>query len=203
MKADRFNKLLVKSRYRETGLSAMTEIYVFYYPKIVLHIYRKYGDKNFAEDIAQDFFVKLLGMKFKDEIKNPLAWILTVSNNIARDFFEKERRRKMAFEWQESNKTDEVFDKVIYGEYLDALKKLDPETQEIIMMRIYEKRSFQEIASDLGLKYEAVKQKYLRGKIKLREIFKLMLSLLLIFYVIMSIKLVAQNNLSFFQKSCP
>jgi len=71
---ERFNELLGKIKCKENGAAAFTALYRFYFPRIVAHIksrYKKYG--HLGEDIAQDFFLKLLKKEIKEEIRNPIV----------------------------------------------------------------------------------------------------------------------------------
>jgi RNA polymerase sigma-70 factor (ECF subfamily) len=51
------------------------------YPALVRFLYRRLGDRDLAEDVAQEAFVRLLDQ----EPDRPEAWLFTVADNLARD----------------------------------------------------------------------------------------------------------------------
>lgn len=59
------------------------------YPSLVRFLYRHLGDRDQAEDLAQDAFVRLLDQ----HPRNPRAWLFTVALNLARDALRGETRR--------------------------------------------------------------------------------------------------------------
>jgi RNA polymerase sigma-70 factor (ECF subfamily) len=59
------------------------------YPSLVRFLYRHLGDRDQAEDLAQDAFVRLLDQR----PRNPRAWLFTVALNLARDALRGETRR--------------------------------------------------------------------------------------------------------------
>lgn len=79
MNAFKFNQLL--SEYK-TNKRAVKEMYEYYYPLIVRNINRQFRGTIDGRDIAQQFFVKLFGIK-ANHIRAPNAWVLTVAKNIA------------------------------------------------------------------------------------------------------------------------
>jgi len=75
-----FNRVLKKIEYDKSGLSA---IYAEYYPKIKIHLKRKFGKLVDSEDIAREVFLKLLRYKYSGPVKYPAAWLYKIAENIA------------------------------------------------------------------------------------------------------------------------
>jgi RNA polymerase sigma-70 factor (ECF subfamily) len=75
------------------------------YPSLVRFLYRHLGDRDQAEDLAQEAFVRLLGQR----PRNPRAWLYTVALNLVRDAARGEVRRARHLRYlaveQESGKT--------------------------------------------------------------------------------------------------
>lgn len=59
------------------------------YPRLVRYLSRRLGDRDLAEDIAQEAFVRLLRV-LPD---NPDAWLFVVASNLARDAVRADARR--------------------------------------------------------------------------------------------------------------
>ncbi len=59
------------------------------YPGLVRYLYRRLGDRDLAEDIAQEAFVRLLRVS----PDNPDGWLFVVAANLARDAVRTDVRR--------------------------------------------------------------------------------------------------------------
>ena len=79
MNVIKFNRLLAEYK---TNKRAVKEMYEYYYPLIVRNINRQFRGTVDGRDIAQQFFLKLFGIK-ANHIRAPNAWVLTVAKNIA------------------------------------------------------------------------------------------------------------------------
>lgn len=166
MDEKKFNKLITKI----SNPYAFNILYKFYYPKIVNHTYFKFRNKDLGEDVAQEFFYKLLTLKIKERIEFPTSWIYKISDNIAIDFLEDEKKYNRAYvNTENENAEDAAFEKLLFGEYKEKLKTLDDDTRRIIIMNDYEGYSLKEIANITETNYNTVRQKYSRGVKKLRN----------------------------------
>ncbi len=153
----------------KTNIKAFNRLYNYYFPKIVVHIYVIYKNKSLSEDIAQDFFVKLLETQKFYYIKFPNAWVYTVAENIAKNIIAKEK----------INLTEPIDDiqacaydtyaYELFGDYWEKLNQLDELTRKIMIMRIFEGYRYQEIAHLMNMKVDTVRQKYSRGIKKLKK----------------------------------
>ncbi|MDE7395981.1 MAG: RNA polymerase sigma factor [Clostridiales bacterium] len=160
-----FNKLLKDLSIAKN----FNKLYSFYYPKIVSHIYFQFHNKNLGEDVAQDFFLKLLHKGVDSYIERPTAWVYTVCDNLAKDTLTKNKKYALSLEDIKLSKPDDTFETVLFGEYKDRIKTLDTETYDIIIMHYYEGYRLKEIAELLNINYSTVRQKCFRGLKKLKE----------------------------------
>ncbi len=158
MNPRKFNRLLKNIKYDK---NALEEIYNEYYPQIVLHLRRRFGDLISPEDLAQEVFVALLQTEDFREVEYPTTWIYRLADNKAID---KIRTRHAEAELNE-NIADEFFiDDLISKEDVRAvLKKLDRETQFIIYLHVWEGYSYQEIAEMTNLSCINVRVKVSRA----------------------------------------
>ncbi|MDQ3697807.1 MAG: sigma-70 family RNA polymerase sigma factor [Gemmatimonadota bacterium] len=58
---------------------------------LVRYLTRRLGDRDWAEEVAQETFVRALR---QDRIDNERAWLFTVANNLVRDEARKDARRR-------------------------------------------------------------------------------------------------------------
>ena len=134
--------------------------------RIFGHIYNKVQDRDIANDIFQDAFIKIINTlksgKYNEEGKF-LPWALRIAHNLTIDFFRKEKRIPV---FRSSNDEFDVFD-VIPSETINkeevqekefqlkevaALVDFLPEEQkQVLKMRIYMDLSFKEIAEMTGV----------------------------------------------------
>lgn len=165
MNVPKFNILLNNANKNE---KAFEILYNFYYKRIVAQIAKNFG-KEFAEDVAQEFFIRLVKSDKKYEyIKNPTAWVFTCCENIAKTKLAKENG-KISFneEIGVSSALDFDFENTFIG---TELNKLDDISKEIIILHYWKGYSFEEIAGILGITYDAVRQRHKRLKKKLKNI---------------------------------
>ena len=62
-----------------------------YHDTLVRYLTRRLGDRDWAEEVAQETFVRALRHK---DIVNERAWLFTVANNLVRDEARKDSRRR-------------------------------------------------------------------------------------------------------------
>jgi RNA polymerase sigma-70 factor (ECF subfamily) len=62
-----------------------------YHTMLVRYLTRRLGDRDWAEEVAQETFVRALR---QDAVTNERAWLFTVANNLVRDEARKDQRRR-------------------------------------------------------------------------------------------------------------
>lgn len=169
-----FNMLLKSIKI---DASSFEQIYLFFHPKIIAYInsqFRRLG-LDFAEEIAQDFFVYLLEHCHTiPYVRTPLTWAYTVSNNIAK------RRAQFADKLIliAPNDLNKYFPNYTanfnYGLRNIILQEkfanLKSDEYSIITAKFWLGYSLKEIAAAKGKSYIALRVKYYRCIKKMREI---------------------------------
>ncbi|MBO7276383.1 MAG: sigma-70 family RNA polymerase sigma factor [Bacteroidales bacterium] len=122
-------------------------------------------DKDAADDIFQDTFIKVVnvlrGGTYREEGKF-LQWIMRIAHNLIIDYFRKEQKIK----YVRSNDEVDVFDmlgnfedsqetrlikKQIDRDLRNLVKQLPEEQRRVLIMRHYADMSFKEIAERTGV----------------------------------------------------
>ena len=124
----------------------------------------KVKDRDLAEDLFQDTFIKIIKTfksgNYNDEGKF-LSWATRIANNLVIDYFRKQNRMKLVQE--KSFKTDDlsIFNFVaspddhilaqlskeeLLGQMIQLIDYLPRAQQDIIRKRIFEDQSFRDIA---------------------------------------------------------
>ncbi|MBR2971051.1 MAG: sigma-70 family RNA polymerase sigma factor [Clostridia bacterium] len=152
----------------KTNVKAFNRLYKFYFPKIVIHIFVIYKNKNLSEDVAQEFFMKLMEMQEFNYITYPNSWVYTIAENIAKNIIAKEKKYFAEPIDNIKISVNDEYAYYLYGDYWEKLNELDEQTRKIIIMKIFEGYRYKEIADKMNLKVDTVRQKYSRGIKKLK-----------------------------------
>ncbi|MDD4637113.1 MAG: sigma-70 family RNA polymerase sigma factor [Bacteroidales bacterium] len=137
-----------------------------YKSKLFSYIYFAVRDRDLADDIFQDTFVKAIMTirqgRYTENGKFP-AWITRIAHNLIIDYFRQEKSNNQisseeaGFDLLNNPKysDDNVEDRLIHDQIISDIKKLVmflPENQqEVVIMRYYKNLSFKEIADSTGV----------------------------------------------------
>ncbi len=151
------------------------KIYTAYSGKVMGYIMARIRRRAEAEDLTADVFEKVYRkIGDYDRSKSSLStWIFTITRNTLIDSY---RRRRPTEELDETiADTTEVDEGLLQNETLQelaqALRELDQELRDIIVLRYYDGKQLTEIAEIMKLSYGAIK---LRHQKALKEIKRLM-----------------------------
>ncbi len=133
--------------------------------KIFGFIYSKIGDRDLADDIFQDTFIKVIrtleSNAYNEEGKF-LPWVMRIAHNLIVDHFRKNKKMPLYRETEEfsifSIMTDDTLtieNKLISDQVAKDLRQLIEELpddqKEVVMMRLYQDMSFKEISEATGV----------------------------------------------------
>ena len=169
--------------------SAFRELVRRYERPVFSLVFRMVRDRETAEDLAQDAFIKVLNHidKYSPEFKFS-SWLFKIANNVAIDWLRRKKidtvsldgsphaataaeieattfdvaaRQETALEELESRELGTAIER--------AIAKLRPEYRSCIMLRHVEGRSYEEIAATLDLPLGTVKTYIHRARHELRR----------------------------------
>lgn len=145
---------------------AFTAIYLRYADKLYLHVAKLLKEDSWAEEIVQDVFVKLWQVRNTlAEIENPSAYLYRIAANRTMDYL-KHRAVEIKAQYQVSlhaessqrNDTQEQLDFRISDQLLKrAMKDLTAQKQLIFKLKHEEGQSYEEIARQLKLSKNTVR----------------------------------------------
>ena len=133
--------------------------------KIFGFIYSKVGDRDLADDIFQDTFIKVIrtlkSNAYNEEGKF-LPWVMRIAHNLIVDHFRRNKKMPLYRETEEfsifSIMTDDAMtieNKLISDQVARDLRQLVEELpadqKEVLMMRLYQDMSFKEISEATGV----------------------------------------------------
>ncbi len=136
-------------------------IYRDFYGKVFGYIMGKIGNKQIAEDLSADVFLKVFeNLESFDANKSSIStWIFTVTRNTLIDYY---RTRHTSEEFQDAlqdniSVEDEVCREEMLETLADALESMDERERDIIILRFYKGMTLTEIANNMGISYAYVK----------------------------------------------
>jgi RNA polymerase sigma-70 factor (ECF subfamily) len=171
--------------FQKEDVGAFNEIVFRYKDKAVNFLFRYTGDRDDAEDLAQDTFVKVFRSKhLYKEIAKFSTWFYTIALNTAKTSLKKKSRmstlsisdfdpeNEKDFDIKDTGITpDESANAAIENYYIQqAINSLDEDFKKIIILRDIEDLDYDEIAEITGLPMGTVKSRINRGREKLKKI---------------------------------
>lgn len=146
-------------------------------------VYRFVGEREEAEDIVQETFLRLFKNKhYYREIAKFSTWIYTIAGNLAKTELRRRKRRKLLSisHFMSSDKDYDIPDEdnnperdtntVITDKIIQrAINKLSPKFKQVILLRDVQGFSYEEIAAIVGIPLGTVKSRVNRARLKLQE----------------------------------
>jgi RNA polymerase sigma-70 factor (ECF subfamily) len=157
--------------------AAVERLYEAYRRPILAHLTRLVSDREVAEDLCQETFLKALrGWEARDPAASASAWLYRIATNTAYDYLRRRRRihfirlndfdQPLGSEYAIESQLDE-------GEPVQrALAQLPPIYRLPLVLHSLEGRSTQEIANALGCSTSAVKTRLFRARARFRQLYQ-------------------------------
>lgn len=156
----------------------LIDIYMKERPALVRMLSIRLGDRILAEDLVQEVFIKVKQSEFDDDIRNPLAFLVRVANNIALDYRRSNHRRVLRdHAWQDTHVsvrgTTAIHDApsaehvVSSKQRLRQLQRciddLPPKCKQVFIAHKLEGLSHKEVANRLELSISTVEKHIMRA----------------------------------------
>jgi len=156
------------------GNDRYEELVTRYHIGLIIHCEHLVGDRDDAEDIAQEAFVKayMQLQHFNPEKARFSTWLYKIATNLAIDFLRKKKRQVVVEDVEamaavtmpkyiEEERQDEVISAVV------ALEP--PEFKRVIEAYFWHGKSYQQIADDEHIPLNTVRSRLRRAKLQLKE----------------------------------
>lgn len=156
-------------------------------------VYRIVCDKEEAEDLCQEVFIKVYnGLKKFEQQASFSSWLYRIATNCALDALEKKKRQPRTFTTARNNTVQTPCDEAeqllnqpseLVGPEESALRaelrecinkvlrKLDREQARLLLLRDFDDQSYDEIATILNIGLGAVKMRIHRARLAFQEAF--------------------------------
>ena len=172
------------SAYMQGNETALSDLITRHKQRIYSFIYSKVFDRDVAEDIFQDTFIKVIRTlkrgKYNEEGKF-LPWVMRIAHNLVIDHFRKNNRMPKF----ENNDDFNIFSVLCDGS-LNAekalikdqvvndvrrlIEELPADQKQVLMMRMYKDMSFKEISEQTGVSINTALGRMRYALINLRKV---------------------------------
>lgn len=179
MSEERNEKELLLSAKRGE-MWAFEELIRLYERGVFGYLLRLTGDKEDAQDVAQETFLKVFNSISSYDTERPFkAWIYTIATRTLYDWFRKKKVRKELYIIDDEDSGFETIDETDAYKRIDtghdleiALKKIKPAYKSVLLLYYMQGFTYEEIAKILSEPLGTVKTNIRRAKIALRDILK-------------------------------
>jgi RNA polymerase sigma-70 factor (ECF subfamily) len=154
------------------GLDLAGEAFRLHFQQIYRYLLRKTGNAHDAEELAQRVFVDAAArLDAGDPPESLLAWLYAVAE---RRFIDEIRRRARTREVADRLITERDHEAFDYGSEVArvlrrAMGALGEDSQYVVVKKLFEGRSFREIAREMGSTEAACKMRFSRAIRHLRD----------------------------------
>jgi len=171
------------AKFQQGDLQAFDILVRRYKDQLLNFVFRFVGNRNDAEDIVQETFLRVYKNKhYYREIAKFSTWVYTIAGNLAKTELRRRKRRKLFsisnfvneerdydIPDQERNPEQQVDSVMKDGIIQKAIEKLPPKFKEVILLRDVQGFSYEEISQILSIPLGTVKSRVNRGRLKLQE----------------------------------
>lgn len=165
MKADKLSDNELVLRYQSGDESALKALIQRYEKRLFSYILVSVKNKELAEDIFQDTFIKVIHTirsgNYYEEGKF-FHWVMRIANNLKVDYFRRSQKIPVMSATENYDALDFLTSKEesveqtmvreqVYEDLARVVDHLPDEQREVLMLRIYNDYSFKEIAEATGV----------------------------------------------------
>lgn len=160
----------VVERAQNGDVNAFGELYDRYVDTVFKYIYFRVGSRPLAEDLTSETFLRALRRigSVTWQGRDLGAWLVTIARNLIADHYKSGRYRleiatadmldaDSEDSAREGRPEAEVMERLTNATLLEAVKKLNPEQQECIVLRFLQGLSVTETAQAMGKNEGAIK----------------------------------------------
>ncbi len=161
---------------------AFSELVTRYHVRLLNFIYRTIGDRDRAEDLVQETFIRVYRHLHRfDQSKKFSTWVYTIAGNLAKNELRNRSRNPLVLfqslknswdadhrplEWEDNTyRPDDLFRKRHLKETIDrAVAQLPDHHRVVFVLRELEGKTYEEIAEITGVNLGTVKSRLNRAR---------------------------------------
>ena len=155
-------------------------IFERYSRPIISFIYDLVGDRELAEDLTQETFVRAhRGLKALREESKLSTWLFEIAKNVARESLRSRTRQQQRVELDDAAvldlsdrgpaPVDQLLDRELNGVIRRSLAALDDDKRMVFTLKILHQCSYEEIAEITGFSIPKLKTDLHRARVEMRR----------------------------------
>jgi RNA polymerase sigma-70 factor (ECF subfamily) len=167
------------ARARSGEHEALRLIFERYSKPVLSFIYQMVGERDLAEELTQETFVRAFGSmtRLRDDSKLT-TWLFGIGKNVARESLRLRSRENphsnesALFDSEDTRRlspTEELLGKELNRATRRALQLLDPDHRLVFVLKVYQQCRYDEIAEITGFSLSKVKTDLHRARVELRR----------------------------------
>ena len=156
----------------------LERLFHLYHTPLVRYLTRRLGDRDWAEEVAQETFLRALR---QDQLTSERSWLFAVATNLVRDEARKDERRRRHLQLLADEQRDAVVEPVVADaerahEQALARRAVDAlaEKDRLALLMKEEGLNYTEIAEALGLSVGSIGTTLSRARRRLAETYEAM-----------------------------
>jgi RNA polymerase sigma-70 factor (ECF subfamily) len=149
---------------------AFTELYRRFRGRVYAFAYRMLSDRDKANDIFQETFIKIYESRHRSDILNIGGYIIRISRNLCLNYIRNNKPKTELLEDHIIVFQTDFEDKELSDLIAKALDHIPTNYREVLVLREYDGMSYQEIAEVTEQTVQSVKIQIFRAKVKLRKL---------------------------------
>ncbi|MBL8960317.1 MAG: sigma-70 family RNA polymerase sigma factor [Gemmatimonadetes bacterium] len=156
----------------------LERLFHLYHTPLVRYLTRRLGDRDWAEEVAQETFLRALR---QDRLTSERSWLFAVATNLVRDEARKDERRRRHLQLLADEQRDAVVEPVVVDaerahEQALARRAVDAlaEKDRLALLMKEEGLNYTEIAEALGLSVGSIGTTLSRARRRLAETYEAM-----------------------------
>ncbi|MFH1822108.1 MAG: RNA polymerase sigma factor [Patescibacteria group bacterium] len=180
------NEANIIKQCQRGNLEKFGELYDQYIKKIYNFIFYKTGQKETAEDLTSHTFIKALENigKYNSTKGSFSSWLYRIARNTVIDYYRTRKENFDITDFTNLSSDENLEDQTDLKQQLEKVQKyllnLKAEQREIIIMRVWDGLSYEEISQITGKSQASCKMLFLRTINKLRKDLPLNILILLL-----------------------
>jgi RNA polymerase sigma-70 factor (ECF subfamily) len=187
MKAHAISDRELIANYLKGNQNALEKLIHRHKNKVFAYILMIVKDKQLADDIFQDTFIKVINTikagSYKEEGKF-IQWVMRIAHNLIIDHFRKSKRMPIVdnnhddfdimdtLRYTDPSVEEEMVTKQIHRDVRTLIEYLPPEQKEVLYMRHYYNMSFKDIAEQTDVSINTALGRMRYALINLRKLVK-------------------------------
>ena len=148
------------------------EIYKSYKPKLFFYVYKMVNNRELAEDLVHNVFLKLNTHLNKiNEFDKISAWLFTTARNEVFEHLRKNKNREFVTQENEPHAKSSLVKDIEDAQLIDLIdneiERMPEEQREVFALREYSELSYKEISLLLNVEIDVVKSRLYMARKKL------------------------------------